>query len=412
MFRSLAMIVWTNIFFWVGVVVSALIVSAATPGDQHAKEQACIKAGGIMALPLIAGSILLSYYLGKFKILPGTRDPRSKTKEELYADAMGSWSRSGGVYHAGTDPGAGSEFGVSPLPPPSKSRARPATFGSHNQYEAQPPAYSAPQPLHPMQPLPPAAPQPLHQTVFSEHRFHFGGFFSAYGRILAAVTIFGMIGLIVIASPNAVEQGAAYVGLGLTAVAFIGIVWVFCAGLAITRVQLTPEGISWSGLLSKDYSAWETITEVYRMELVLIQRGSRHHVRWVKLIFSDGRSVKFNQCLNGFDLLASSIQLVSSDRILAEKRAQLSSTGEATFGLITLRTDGIIVDGTFIPWLQVRRAAIINGGLDLDTTLSGWFSAVHKYKPLGGVPNYPALLALMGELGHAPARPMEQGRRF
>jgi hypothetical protein len=371
----------------------------------------------MVGLPLWGVSILLSYVLCKMKVLPGTREPRRKTQDELYAAAKESWSPNRGVFHGGTDPGPGSQFSVLPLPHPSKSHAKPAPpASSPSVLPAEPSAYSAappPQPMppaHPMQPMPRS--QPPAAVAMSEHHFHLAGFLSRWGRLVLALVILGAIGVGILATPNAMRDGAGYVGMALAGIGVMGVIVLFGVALSTTRVHLTPEAVTWSGLFGRDHRGWETDSDVYRLEFVLIQRGSRHYTRWVKLVFSDGRSVKFDQCMDGFDVLAGAIQMVTQERIFSEKRAQLSSTSEATFGPVTLRTDGMVVDGTFIPWVQLRRAAIINGGLDLDTTVSGWFSTVHKYKPLGEIANYVSLLALMGEMGHAPARPMEQGYRI
>jgi hypothetical protein len=374
---------------------------AATPGDEEAKKQANEKVGKELGVPIFFGSLFLGFGLGYMRVLPGTRRPKARTQEQRAGDALATWSPNCGVYHAGVDAGAHAHFNVTPAPFAPPQKASPPRPQPPSAVEAQAAPYRHPQKA--------ASPE---SAIGSIHTFHLAGFISRFGRFVLAFVVMGGIGAVMCGAPDAARNGIVFVALGLVAMGVIGTIVVVARAFGVLRVQLSPEGVAWSGLFGSDFRGWDTITDVYRREHVLIQGRKRHYTRWVQLVFSDRRTVKFDQCLTGFDVLAGTIQLVSADRIASEKRAELAEAGQATFGTVSLRSDGILVDGTLIPWQSVRRNAIINGCLDLDTDLPGWFFRVHKNKPLSAVPNYPALFALMADLGRAPVRPMEQGFRF
>lgn len=392
MVRFFASLGWCVVFYFAAVLTCAIIVMAATPGDEAARKQANEKAGKELGVPVFFGALLLGFGLGYLRILPGTRARKARMEKQPVAERLADWSPAGGNSHAERGGSSEPQFGAAPAP---YTRPLPTSaFQPGSRSSTRSPVESR------------------ESAISSTHGFHLPGFFSRFGRFVLGFVVMGGIGAAMCGAPDAARNGIVFIGLGLVAFSVFGTIVVIARTLSVLRVQLSPDGVAWSGLMGSDYRSWDTITEVYRMEHVLIQGRKRHYTRWVKLEFNDGRSVRFDQCLTDFDVLAGTIQLVSAYRIVAEKHAELAQSGQATFGTITLRSDGIVVDGDFIPWQSVRRNAIINGCLDLETNLSGWFTRVHKNKPLGSVPNYSALFALMADLGRAPVRPMEPGFRF
>lgn len=334
--RAFFCVVWSAVFLFVAAL--AVVVSASlSAGDDPAKQERVAREAGEEWGPLVVfGSIALAVALGTAGQLPGTGRRRA------------------------------SESGVE----------RPG--------------------MRPLEQPPSRPTAPLSSRLApSVHRFSFLGFLSRWDRIIVAVPIFGGFGLFVLAGSPSPE--ASLGGLIFCAVAGMPTLLLTWRFLGVRWAQLDSSGVSWGGVFGSRHREWERIRSVTREELLV---NRRHRTRMLRLDFEGGGSVTFDQALTDFDTLAGALQTVAGELILPRKWDELHRDGEADFGLVKLRPDGIKMKGKFFSWDHLGRYRIENGHLILYKRIRPRAGG-DKGVPLSTIPNYPVLLTMMRE-GGAP----------
>jgi hypothetical protein len=115
----------------------------------------------------------------------------------------------------------------------------------------------------------------------------------------------------------------------------------------------------------------------------------------VQIVFRNGGSVAFDQCLSSFDALAKAIEQKTGELLRPQKGAELEAQGEAGFGPVTFRRDGIHLRRKFYPWTGVSSCDIVNGRLVLYVQPRRAKGRWDDEILLSDVPNYPLLLELL-----------------
>jgi hypothetical protein len=236
----------------------------------------------------------------------------------------------------------------------------------------------------------------------STHAFCTSGFFSRYSAFFMLMLMgLGMGGLAVylgIAQDQiAVTVGGIVVSLG----SFLLLVPVF---LGLTRrprhVEVTKDGLVWSGQLGEGRCRWDEIREVFRLDRTVNQTFTEKKLVWV---LANGDRVTTDQTLSDFDIMADTIQERSLPYLLDAKRAELDKG--ADFGSVLLKRTGVTVAGKSFNWDEIEQSTVFNGVLYFfPRSYTGNNSEDAK---LSEVPNSPILLHLLEELGQAPV-PVEE----
>jgi hypothetical protein len=78
--------------------------------------------------------------------------------------------------------------------------------------------------------------------------------------------------------------------------------------------------------------------------------------------------------------------------VAAERQRQLAA-GEVTFGPVTVKKDGLVVNGKDVPWDNLERHEVVNGHLVIYRRRSWFFRTVEV--PLAQIPDYMALLDML-----------------
>jgi hypothetical protein len=227
-----------------------------------------------------------------------------------------------------------------------------------------------------------------------EHQFTLLGFIERWARTAPSGLVFMVVGLILMAlDVPGKHESVNLVGLAMAAIGCVVLLYVVARFLTIRRVEVGPEGLRWSGIFGSTYRTYREISSFYRTETIT---NRRFVTRYVKLKFTGGGSVTLDQSLTHYSVLAESLQRIAAETLLHEKRAEWDKLGAAHFGPVTIRADGIRVNGKFITRSAISRCQIENGHLVVygdARRRSGRERAV----PLSDVPNYAVLLELLAE---------------
>jgi hypothetical protein len=237
--------------------------------------------------------------------------------------------------------------------------------------------------------------------LLSSHRVHVLGLLSVYKAFLMLGGIFVAIGLgMLVLAVTRPQAGTLWIGLGSSAFGLLCLIPLLAGIVRAARwVDLFEEGIAWRDLEGEHERSWPELESVQRLEK-LTNRSIRETK--LTLTFTDGRHITFNHALSDYDQLASLVQQVSADALLAGKRAELDG-GTADFGPVKLRRQGIALADEFFRWDELEHFTVYNGFLVLFPR--GASSGGEKSVSLSEVPNYVLLLRLLEGLGHRPAAP-------
>jgi hypothetical protein len=240
------------------------------------------------------------------------------------------------------------------------------------------------------------------RQLLSKHPFNFAAWISFERLPLIGFTICLLLGVLMLVLYFVVPvkpgdevggsiAGVAGVALTVAAVAFLGwLVWRFVSCPAFVRVY--SDGLVWKHLGRETECGWEEVSEVYRSEQ--IYKG--WHTGEMKLVFTDGGQVKFNNFLHKYDQLADSIQQVQTERLLPECKTILKEGSAVAFGPIEVGPDDVTLDEDSFAWDKLKKVALINGYL----VFRG--GKREREIKLSDVPNYALLFALLAEKGKRP----------
>jgi uncharacterized protein DUF6585 len=342
--RAIVCVLWSFVFLFVGGIILALVASMGD-GDKQEREQRTKELGEKSAGLLCLGSVGLAAVLGFLGILPGTRKRKAPSAATDAADATA----------------------------PADAKGIPSSIRSGLGRTAA-----------------------AQESFVSNHEFTLAGFFDRWGRIATGAIVFLGLGiyLMVARLPGAGPQ-VAYVGMGLAAFALGFLGYLGYRFLAVSNVRLDDTGITWSGALGTRHQDWDAIVAVYRNELI---ENRQFRTRTLKLEFADGSSAMFDQAVSNFSDLAESVQTTTAELILPVKQTELRAQGQADFGSVAVKPDGVAMKGEFFPWTGLGRHAIENGHLvlyALPRRRSGGDASVR----LSEIPNYAVLLELIARRG-------------
>jgi hypothetical protein len=166
----------------------------------------------------------------------------------------------------------------------------------------------------------------------------------------------------------------------------------------ISEFIVHSSGIRWQKGSKTHAALWEDIAEVYRAEVRCFRRGQMTNTfstMTVKLY--DGQVLKMSaDTYVCFEALAQSVESAHGGCIAAVKHRELVEEGEATFGVVTLCRDGLILHGTFYPWEKLGDYETENGRIHFYHR--GAFFATRTTIPVRSIPNCAALLTLLADM--------------
>ena len=189
-------------------------------------------------------------------------------------------------------------------------------------------------------------------------------------------------------------------GLGVVSAFLFGILWAIVAATIITfrgviaEVVMCNHGLRWRVGKVWNAALWSDVKSVTRGESIVMRNGvevSRFGVCRVTL--RDDRELVFDRSrISDYPSLADAIQATTSDVVAAEKQRQLAA-GEVTFGPVTVKKGGLVVDGRDVPWDNLERFEVVNGHLIIYRRRSWFFKTLEV--PLAQIPDYMALLDIL-----------------
>lgn len=364
-------VIWTAVLPFITLVGIALLTHMLGVDPKQAGET--------YGAPAFLGAIVISALLSIAGILPGTRRaeqpserrersfaPRRKATEPLPSDADADESPRKPIDPAAAQEATAAwtkeEYGYASTREPSASRST-------------------------------VMPQPPEGGHRSEYQFSLQGFFEEWRLIIPGAAMFVLIGVCMIgAMQKGKPQSVSW--FGLICVLFGGgfIIYLTYRVLAVRWVRLDDEGVNWGGAFGSHHRDWDEIEEVSRSEVRVVNRNAVS--KSMKLKFTDGSKVRFDQSLGDYDDLAASIQMTTGDLILQRKMQDFAEQGQAVFGPVTVSDKGVEMKGEFFPWSNLGKYQIVNGHLILYA-LRGRRDAGNKETRLSEIPNYPILLHFM-----------------
>lgn len=202
---------------------------------------------------------------------------------------------------------------------------------------------------------------------------------------------------------NELKKGKTGVGVagllfgGFMLVLAVVAAWVMIQELffPISKVAAYRGGIRWQRR-GRIYTAlWSDITAVYRQTTEIYVNGQ--HKGTCKILsveVCNGKYLYFDgELLTNYDEFADYVQSTHGGYIMGVKSREQHESGEANFGKIGVRVDGVNVNGTFIPWARLERFEIANGHLCFYSSEFSWNKC--RTFALKEVPNYAVLLDML-----------------
>src|SRR5262249_35768034 len=153
-----------------------------------------------------------------------------------------------------------------------------------------------------------------------------------------------------------IEKIGYAAGLGVVSAFMFGILWVIVAATIITfrgviaEAVICDHGLRWRGGKVWQLGPVTALKSVAPRESVGMRNGAevgRYGV--CRLTLRDDRELVFDRHrITDYARLADTIQATTSDVVAAERQRQLAA-GEVTFGPVTVKKDGLIVNGKNVP---------------------------------------------------------------
>jgi hypothetical protein len=169
---------------------------------------------------------------------------------------------------------------------------------------------------------------------------------------------------------------------------------------AVWHVSVTPKGLAWTDRHGEHRCGWDDITGVYRTETYLGGPDGERITR-IRVESNSNRPLVVDKHLSDYDRLVDTIQEITTARLLPRKRAELAK-GEAAFGPVTLRRDGIRFGRKHVAWNHLDHWCISNGHAVFFK-----YDSRHLHDPgmifrLDQVPSYLVMFQLIEELSKPP----------
>src|SRR5262245_59523569 len=123
----------------------------------------------------------------------------------------------------------------------------------------------------------------------------------------------------------------------------------------------------------------------------VFEEGLKCRRSFLRLLLSDGRQIRFDSAINGFDRLAAYTQRATTERLLPEAKSALEEGQEIRFGPVRLSGDGVRLNKRLYSWDEIKRMTDENGHLCL------WHDGGGKLCQVAfrNVPNYRLFLSLV-----------------
>lgn len=146
---------------------------------------------------------------------------------------------------------------------------------------------------------------------------------------------------------------------------------------------------------NNSYALWQDIAEVYRREYRGFSNGALQvSISTMTLKLYDGRTLKITgHGFENFEIMALEVEKAHQGWMAAVKRAELAEEGEAAFGPVAIRRDGLTLRGSFYPWSDVGYYEIENGHINFFRN-----NAMKVSFALDTIPNSMALFIILEDL--------------
>src|SRR5205085_11681830 len=100
------------------------------------------------------------------------------------------------------------------------------------------------------------------------------------------------------------------------------------------------------------------------------------------------------ETLDGYDTFTENVQRIHSPFVVREKQRELAEKGAATFGPISVRSDGIAIGRKQVGWSDLEGFEAADGHLKFHAPKSFHFWQSNAI-PLCDIPNYVALFEML-----------------
>ncbi|MCI0640897.1 MAG: hypothetical protein L0Y72_13610 [Gemmataceae bacterium] len=211
--------------------------------------------------------------------------------------------------------------------------------------------------------------------------------------------------LFVFVGVSALKQGRVdylVISLALSALLFLaGVYSTFMSGgtlfQGIDGFAVYPSGLRWTKADKTHAALWQDIAEVYRDDTIFFMNGVRQdRVSRMRLKLYDDQEIRLAADTYGdFDVLADAIQRGHQGWMAAVKRQALAKEGEAHFGAVVIRRDGLVLHGELYAWEDIEKYEIENAHINFFH-IGAWFFPKTSIA-LSSIPNSLALLSILAE---------------
>jgi Family of unknown function (DUF6585) len=230
-----------------------------------------------------------------------------------------------------------------------------------------------------------------------------GGFFLLYRGQGAAVALREQLGL----APGTALQLSVGLLIGGGVVLTVGLMFYF----QVWRVRVTAEGLTWLDRNGEHQCTWDEVTAVYRTELRIGDRKYGDRYTQLRLEIAGGRRLAVNHRLSRYEQLCVAVQSITTERLLARKRAAVYDIG-AAFGSVTLTRYGIRVEGKELSWQDFGQYYVENGHVGILPRGARHMQRDVLCIRLATIPNCLVFLILLQEIAKEPTPLMQIYRYF
>jgi hypothetical protein len=252
----------------------------------------------------------------------------------------------------------------------------------------------------PPKPKPKPAPKPVEKPKEPEfpYEFSLSGFLSLYLPHLGVTILLAGLGLFAVIVGRARAANDLFI-VGVVALvgSLVPLIPPMLASLkTVDAVDVDGTAIRWQDSAGSHSLTWQEVRELYRLEM----RRNGFRVTELKLITAAGETVTFNHSLTQYDQLAEKAQANHAAVWLGTKQAEVEG-GEATFGPVRLRPDGVVVENEMLAWEEIEQYGLMRGYLCFISPRHR--GPAMKRVAVKDVPNYVLLMQLLEAFGKPAA---------
>jgi hypothetical protein len=254
---------------------------------------------------------------------------------------------------------------------------------------------------------PPKIVSPEDPNVLSVHRFTLERStfpMIAFGLAMIAMAIIGGVILTVAVDMWQANNEGGVILMGSIGACMVGgfvvlgikLLKDYC--LTIREIAVMNQGIRWLRNNRTYNTPWTEIKSVFKKDLAYVSVGSnmrRGSVHTLTMRLNDGRVLRFNrETLEDYDKFCENVQRLHSHYVVQQKQRELAERGVATFGPISVRSDGIAVGRKQVAWSELEGFEAADGHLKFQAPNAFRFWQNNAI-PLCDIPNYIALFEIM-----------------